>query len=393
MRVGVDAACWSNKRGYGRFTRGLLNALVTCDTKHEVVLFVDSHTFNDGELLDGFETVVVNTGDRPTSAASASDSRSLKDLFAMTRAVASQSLDAFFFPSVYTYFPALTRGSIILGVHDVIAEDYPDLVFPNKKHRRLWALKGWLAHQQAHYIMTVSEHAKSGILRHFGHESDRVFVIDEAPDPIFRVLDSTELDQTILAKFGLKSNDRFFIYLGGINPHKNLPMLVSCLSELRSKPSMEDVRLVIVGDHKDGFTPGVAQLKERIAELQMDKAVIFTGFVEDKDVVHLLNAAQALVLPSMAEGFGLPGVEGAACGIAIIATKNSPLPELLKGGGIFIDPNDPKDLFNALFTICSDAKKRDELAKMAKTRVQELTWRRSAQQLESMLSQVESIRR
>lgn len=80
----------------------------------------------------------------------------------MTKSVAGQSLDAFFFPSVYTYFPAITTGKIILGVHDVIAEDYPDLVFPDKKHRRLWALKGWLAHKQTNYIMTVSEHAKKG---------------------------------------------------------------------------------------------------------------------------------------------------------------------------------------------------------------------------------------
>jgi len=129
MRVGVDAACWSNKRGYGRFTRGLLNAFVESNTKHELIFFVDSQTAGDGDLPSNVRTVVVNTGDRPTEAASASDSRSIKDLLAMTRAVAGQSLDAFFFPSVYTYFPAITTGKIILGVHDVIAEDYPDLVF------------------------------------------------------------------------------------------------------------------------------------------------------------------------------------------------------------------------------------------------------------------------
>jgi glycosyltransferase involved in cell wall biosynthesis len=388
MRVGIDAACWSNKRGYGRFTRGLLNALAESDTKHELVFFVDSQTHADGELPKDFETVVVKTGDRPTQAASASDSRSLIDLLAMTKAVAGQSLDAFFFPSVYTYFPAITSGRIILGVHDVIAEDYPDLVFPDKKHRRLWALKGWLAHKQAHYIMTVSEHAKTGIVRHFGHNRDRVFVIDEAPDPVFTTLSLDKVDRSVLARFGLSMDSRFLIYIGGINPHKNLPMLVQCLAEVRKQPGMGDVQLVVVGDLKDGFTPGVSELKDKILELHQEDAVIFTGFVKDEEVIHLLNIAQALVLPSMAEGFGLPAVEGAACGVPIIATINSPLPDLLQDGGIFIDPNSSTDLTNALLLMLSDPARRNEMARVATQKAQQLTWQRSAQQMDNMLSTV-----
>lgn len=388
MRVGVDAACWSNKRGYGRFTRGLLNALVQSNTEHELVFFVDAQTAGDGELPTNVRTIVVNTGDRPTSAASASDSRSIKDLLAMTKAVAGESLDAFFFPSVYTYFPAITKGKIILGVHDVIAEDYPDLVFPDKKHRRLWALKGWLAHKQAHYIMTVSEHAKKGIVRHFGHSQERVFVIDEAPDPVFTTLSPDKLDRSILSQFGLSVDCRFLIYIGGINPHKNLPMLVQSLAEIRRSPGMQDVKLVVVGDLKDGFTPGVSELKAKISELNQDAAVVFTGFVRDEDVIHLLNVAQALVLPSMAEGFGLPAVEGAACGIPIVATQNSPLPDLLQDGGIFIDPNSVEQLTDALRTMLENPGKRDEMARIATAKAQQLTWQRSAAQLDSMLSQV-----
>jgi len=388
MRVGVDAACWSNKRGYGRFTRGLLNALVESNTEHELVFFVDAQTAGDGDLPTNVRTVVVNTGDRPTSAASASDSRSIKDLLAMTKAVAGESLDAFFFPSVYTYFPAITKGKIILGVHDVIAEDYPDLVFPDKKHRRLWALKGWLAHKQAHYIMTVSEHAKKGIVRHFGHDQERVFVIDEAPDPVFTTLPPDKLDGSILSQFGLSLDSRFLIYIGGINPHKNLPMLVQSLAAIRRSDGMQDVKLVVVGDLKDGFTPGVSELKSKISELNQEEAVVFTGFVKDEDVIHLLNVAQALVLPSMAEGFGLPAVEGAACGIPIVATQNSPLPDLLQDGGIFIDPNSVEQLTAALRTMLENPGKRDEMARIATAKAQQLTWQRSAAQLDSMLSQV-----
>jgi len=166
-----------------------------------------------------------------------------------------------------------------------------------------------------------------------------------------------KVDRGVLSRFGLAVDSRFLIYIGGINPHKNLPMLVQSLAEIRSRPGMQDVKLVVVGDLKDGFTPGVSELKAKIAELHQDDAVIFTGFVKDEEVIHLLNVAQALVLPSMAEGFGLPAVEGAACGIPIIATNNSPLPDLLQGGGIFIDPNSLSELTNALSVMLSDSRK------------------------------------
>jgi glycosyltransferase involved in cell wall biosynthesis len=118
--------------------------------------------------------------------------------------------------------------------------------------------------------------------------------------------------------------------------------------------------------------------------------VIFTGFVKDEDVIHLLNVAQALVLPSMAEGFGLPAVEGAACGIPIIATLNSPLPDLLQDGGIFIDPNSVNQLTDALNVMLSDTTRRNQMARVATARAQQLTWQRSAAQLDSMLNEVAS---
>src|SRR5436309_3941501 len=156
MLVGIDGTCWSNRRGYGRFTRSLLGELFASETRHRFVLFVDAQTQARGDLPGGVPTVVVPTRSAAAAAAAAGSRRSLPDLLAMSVAVARHRPDAMFFPSVYSYFPVLTRARIILGVHDVIAEDFPRLVFPDRRDRRLWALKCRLAHRQSGYILTVS---------------------------------------------------------------------------------------------------------------------------------------------------------------------------------------------------------------------------------------------
>ncbi len=391
MRIGIDATCWSNRRGYGRFTRGLIQALVEANIDDEFILFVDAHTFAKNQFPEQATCVVVSTTQAPTEAASSSGQRSLKDLWAMMQAVNRYPLDVLFFPSVYTYFPVITKATIILGVHDVIAEDYPELIFPQRRGRWLWNLKGWLAHHQADFILTVSNHAKNGIIRHFQqHTADRIWVIDEAPDPIFRPLAATEIDWQLLGKHGISKGDRFLLYVGGINPHKNLGMLIESLAILHQEDDCKDVRLVIVGDIKtDVFTPGLDALKTQILLRNLEPSVHFTGFVPDADVVHFFNASQVLVLPSFAEGFGLPAIEGAACGAPVVATHNSPLPDLLAGGGLFIDPTDPEQLTQALRQILSDEEGRCSMAKVALASARQFTWQRSAQQMQTMLARLD----
>ncbi|NUN67311.1 glycosyltransferase family 4 protein (plasmid) [Pseudanabaena biceps] len=388
MRIGIDVTCWSNRRGYGRFTRGLIQALLEANTEDEFILFVDAHTFAKSQFPKQAACVVVATTQAPTEAASASGQRSLKDLWAMMQAVNRCPLDVLFFPSVYTYFPVITKATIILGVHDVIAEDYPELIFPQRRGRWLWNLKGWLAHHQSDFILTVSNHAKNGIVRHFQqHTSDRIWVIDEAPDPIFRTLAATEIDWKLLSQYGISHGDRILLYVGGINPHKNLGMLIESLAVLHQEDDCKDVRLVIVGDIKtDVFTPGLDKLKTQISLRNLEKSVHFTGFIPDADIVHFFNASQAVVLPSFAEGFGLPAIEGAACGAPVVATRNSPLPDLLEGGGLFIDPTDPDHLTQALRQILNDEDGRCRMATIALAKARQFTWQRSAQQMQAMLA-------
>jgi glycosyltransferase involved in cell wall biosynthesis len=385
MRIGVDVASWANRRGYGRFTRSLLGALVEMDRRNEYVFFADAHTAATHRFPPAVRLVAVATDEPPVRAASAASRRSIRDMLRMTRAVARERVDVFFFPTVYTYFPLLGRARVVVGIHDTIAEDHTDLVFPGGRGAALWRLKSALARWQADHILTVSEHARRAIMRRFGWRRDRVWVVGEAPDTVFRRTRPAPGGAALCVRLGISPQERLLVYVGGINPHKNLELLARSFARLRTDPALGPLRLILVGDQKDVFTPGLAQLHDVIAALELRDAVTFTGFLADEELAQLLNMATLAVLPSAAEGFGLPAVEAAACGLPVVATRNSPLPELLAGGGIFVNPADPDELTNALRDLLSDEEKRQSMGETAHRQASRLSWDRSARELQVLL--------
>ncbi|MEP6703306.1 MAG: glycosyltransferase family 1 protein, partial [Acidobacteriota bacterium] len=303
MRIGVDATCWQNKRGYGRFTRELLEAVLDVDKSNEYLFFVDPATAESGELPADFKTIVVKTTVAPIEAASADGRRSLGDLWAMSREVLRHKLDLFFFPTVYSYFPILSRTKIIVTLHDVIAERHPDLIFPNARSKFFWGLKQKAAIRQADIIATVSEYSKQQIIEYFGVAPSRLRIISEAARPAFRVLENDEAMSRALGRHNIGLDEKFLLCVGGISPHKNLSTLVSAFDEMNKTRGAHRVRLVLVGDYEgDSFFSAYPALKEQIGNLGLDRQVTFTGYVPDQDLAYLYNAASALVFPSLEEG-------------------------------------------------------------------------------------------
>lgn len=308
----------------------------------------------------------------------------------MTAAVRREPLDVVFFPSVYTYFPVVTRARVVLGVHDVIVDQYPQLIFPDRRRLWLWQIKSWLAHRQAHSIVTVSDYAKAGILQYFHHPANRVWVVGEAADPVFRPIGDEQAIALVLNRYGLGHSSRFIICLGGLNPHKNLSVLFCSVAEIRRESQFSDLEIVLVGPAEgDTFTPGTDEARRTVEELGLAGVVHFTGYLPDEEVACLLNAARVLAMPSFDEGFGLGAVEAAACGTPVVATRNSPLPNLLDGGGWFVDPHQPRQVTQALKEALSDEPDRRQRGQRALAQAQRLTWQRAADQFNEMLDSLE----
>lgn len=392
MRVGIDATCWGSRRGYGRFLRSLLEATLKIDRQNEYTFFADSDSPQFPLPEDHVEVIRVPCGTPTARAASADGRRALLDMWALSRTISSEKLDLFFFPSVYSYVPLLGKFPKIVTVHDVIPERFPKLVFPSLRSQFNWHAKMKLACAQARVILTVSEYSRRCLTEQLGLESTRLRVVSEAGDPIFRRL--KDLDRTAqFKKLGLNADARFVAYVGGFSPHKNLKRLVDAFRELSSQAGFEDLYLLLVGDYEaDVFHSCYRELKEQVRVSGLENRVLFTGYIPDEGLVLLLNCAEALVLPSFSEGFGLPAVEAAACGTPVVVTTESPLKDLLGAGAINVAPNDQAGLLAGLRTILGDPVRRKTMSEAALAAACQISWEQSACQLLSVFDEVRNTR-
>ena len=132
LRIGIDGGCLSNRRGFGRFARELVNALSQLNQPHQLVVIVDRPSLESGSVTipEGLEVVPVDVRVAPSQAASSNGRRSLPDLLAMGRAAANSRLDVLYFPATYSFFPVSTVPRVVT-VFDTMALDYPREIFPN----------------------------------------------------------------------------------------------------------------------------------------------------------------------------------------------------------------------------------------------------------------------
>jgi glycosyltransferase involved in cell wall biosynthesis len=372
------------RRGFGRHTRCLLTALVTSDTRNRYTFFVDSA---DAAALvprpAAAHLVRVTT---PTIvAASSSGPRRLRDLLAMSRALSNRELDVVLFPTLYSYVPTFGRARRVLMVHDASAEMYPRLTLGRWHNRVLWSAKTALGRWQADIVVTVSEYSRAAIARHLGIAADRIHVVGEAPDPVFRRIDGARPTPRLL-ETGVDPSRRSIVYLGGFSPHKNVDGLVRVFDRLSRQSRFGDVHLYLVGDHaQETFVTAYETVAELVDRRNLASRVTFTGFLPDDDLVVLLNLATVLALPSLTEGFGLPAIEAAACGCPVVATTESPLPGLLGAGGRFVAPEDEAELERALGEVLESPALQRSMRAAALAAASALSWPAAAARLVPLL--------
>jgi glycosyltransferase involved in cell wall biosynthesis len=380
MRIGIDGTCWLNRRGYGRFARELVSGLAALDGGVEYTLVVDFDPARAPAVPPGIRVLPVVTRRPAAQAAAAAGRRSLADMWAISRAISRERFDIVFFPSAYTYVPVIGPGQVVVVVHDVIAEQFPEHVFPTRLASSLWWLKLLAARRQADLVMTVSEASRKGISNRFGIPLNRIVVVSEAADPLFRPLPRDARTQEVLRRFSLLDS-RFVLYVGGISPHKNLGTLLEAFARLRGDPTCSDCHLVLVGDYSgDVFYSAYDELRQKTKLLGLGEAVHFTGYVADEDLVHLYSAAEVFVLPSLLEGFGLPVIEAMACGAPVVASRRGALPEVVGSAGLLFDPDRPGDLYDVLRRVLTTTALRDRLRQLGPQRAAEFSWERAAQQ-------------
>ena len=365
MHIGIDGGCWSNRRGYGRFLRELLEGIARNDGRHTYTVFLDSESYASFNLAGPFQSRCVSTKKSVRISATSHGRRAVPDLLRMSMAVAREKLDLFFFPSVFSYFPLLRPMPTVLGIHDTIAERNSRLTFGTRRHELFWRAKVRLALLQATSVVTVSEYSRRCIEQWLHVPSDRIGVLYEAASPRF------------MPGAVCHSEHKYVLYVGGISPTKNLKVLIEAFSRCQSRSGF--LKLVLTGDYThDGFKGCYQELSALVAALNLADDVEFTGFVSDDELARLYKGAAVFAMPSLDEGFGLPAIEAMACGVPVIVSSGNAMEEVVGGAGFCLDAKDVNAWAEQIDRIVNDCRLSAELRHRGLERAKEFSWDRTA---------------
>ena len=377
INVGIDASSWDNERGFGRFTRSLVEALARRDTGFHYTLLFDTPT--PRPVPDGVSVALAGAGQSMAEASSGKGVRGGGDMLSQSRAAARLGSDVFFFPAVYSYYPILNRVPKVICFHDTIPERFPDLIFPTRLNFRLWQAKIWLAKMQAKRIMTVSETSATDIANILRIRRERIDVVTEGAEAVFCPIADPARLAAARQRHGIPAGAPFLIYVGGFNRHKNVLRLIEAMPAILA--ACPDAYLAIVGRTTgDRFWDNIDELKAGASrDARSSDRIVFTGEISDADMAELLNTASALVLPSLWEGFGLPALEAMACGTPVLASDRGSLPDVVGGGGLYFDPEDGAELAARAIAVLTDKGLQTELAAKALARAATFGWDKAAE--------------
>ena len=220
-------------------------------------------------------------------------------------------------------------------------------------------------------IIAVSNSTKKDLMHHFDIPEEKIKVILEAADEKFKPLNNKEINK-VNQKYSL--NFPFILYVGTLEPRKNIPSLIKAFYKLKKKNLQ--YKLVIAG--KKGWK--YKEIFETIDKLNLQNDVVFTGYVSDEDLPALYNAADLFVYPSIYEGFGLPPLEAMACGTPVITSNTSSLPEVVGDAGIMVDPYDIDGLVDAMYEVLTNEGLRENMIKKGLERAKMFSWEKCARE-------------
>jgi glycosyltransferase involved in cell wall biosynthesis len=230
-----------------------------------------------------------------------------------------------------------------------------------------------VAARRADAIITVSESAKRDIVRLYGSQADRIHVVHEAAAPSFQPIRDRAVLDRVRQRYELA--DRFVLYVGTIEPRKNLPRLIEGFARRRNAGQLPH-QLVCAGPY--GWLS--RDIEDLIDRLEIEDAVRFTGYVPFEDLAALYSLAEMFVFPSLYEGFGLPVIEAMACGTPVVTGHVAALEEVGGGAVEQVAHLTADSLGEAIVRLANEPRRREELSMLGLQRAHTFSWQRAARE-------------
>ncbi|MCX6763485.1 MAG: glycosyltransferase family 1 protein [Candidatus Moranbacteria bacterium] len=379
MRIGIDVRCLTQGRrtGVEEYTLNLLENLFALDQENEYVLFFNSFKKSpaDFEWLKKYPRVKLKAFRIPNKLLNLS--------FwylgwpKIDRLIGG--CDIFFMPNII--FGALGRKvKLILTIHDLSFERYPE-TFSWK--RRLWHIfiNPKKLCRRADKIIAVSDSTREDVAELYKINFQKLTTIYSGVAEKFQVIDRNS-EKLLAVKEKYQLPYKFILYLGTVEPRKNIIGLIRAYDHLQKyayKNNIEEIKkykLAIAG--QTGWLTG--EIFSEIEKSEFKDKILNINFVDEADKEFVYNLASLFVYPSFFEGFGFPVLEAMACGVPVIASNNSSLPEIVGQAGILIDPDRPEEIYEAMKQVLTNKEFHNKLRAEGLKQAKKFSWQKSAKE-------------
>jgi glycosyltransferase involved in cell wall biosynthesis len=276
----------------------------------------------------------------------------------------SSSCEIYHAPAGYS-LPRINKIKKILTIHDLRSLTILDKSFPQD----IKSLKK--AAKIADICIAVSECTKKDIIEYLGISQNKIKVIYLGVDDVFKPIDKEKLN-LVRQKYNI--NKKYFFSLGLV-PRKNIERLIKAFGIFKYK---NDFLLVIGGSNND--VNWTNKCRELVNKLKIQHRVIFIGYVPLEDLPFLYNASECFIFPSLYEGFGIPILEAMRCGVPVITSNVSSLPEIGQDAALYVDPYSEEDIARQMRRLIENKELNDALVKKGFDRANKFSWERMAQE-------------
>jgi glycosyltransferase involved in cell wall biosynthesis len=346
--------------GIGRYAHNLAGALARVAPSDRFRILYDSSQQNsryEMETLSGLPNVEIASCRIPTLSLREQLLGREKPLFAGA---------ALFHALSYTK-PVVLPIPSVTTFYDATPFVFPDEV-PSAIKRVICRISYTLACRSTQRIIAISEATRADLHRIFGVPLEKMTVIPLAADGRFVPASKRDVDK-VREKLALP--EIYVLYFGSNKPKKNLVKLLHSWARLRT-----DATLMVAGEWDTRFQ----EARSIAASMEPSIKICFLGDVDESDVPGLMAGARAFVFPSLHEGFGLPPLEAMACGVPVLCSSCSSLPEVVGDAALLFDPTSVESIADALTHILEDASLREALSARGLARSRLFSWERTARE-------------
>lgn len=361
MKIGIDsrAAKWYRGTGIGTYTYQLINSLNKVDQLNDYLLFTPEGYNSDIKFNKNFNNIAI----ADTMASNFWDDVNIpNELY-------DRNINLYHVPQNGVGLPLEKKHPFVITLHDTIPIHMPETV--GDRYLSIFTKEMAEIVNRCDGIITVSEFSKEDISRDFNYPKEKIFVTHLASEDIYKPIDKQHSDEILKKHYGLPSD--YILYVGGFSPRKNIVGLIEAFSRIINMIP-KNINLVIAGNKGKSYSI----YKDCAEKLKVADRVIFPGFISMEHMPYLYNSASLFVYPSFYEGFGLPPIEAMACGIPVITSNVTSIPEVVGDAAILFNPREIETLSEKICEALMNENLRLNLIVKGFQKARALSWDKTA---------------